>query len=160
MRRAGPADAAAIRDLTRAVYAKWIATVGREPLPMQADYDAAVVNHWIDLWEDGGRLVALIEMMPHSDHLCVENIAVAEDRQGRGMGRMLVDHASFVAQEAGLPELRLLTNRAFGGNVALYLHLGFEIIEEVPNPLGGSTVYFRKPVSLLANPLSLVPGGG
>jgi len=42
IRPAAPEDAASIRDLTRAAYAKWAALIGREPLPMQADYDRAV----------------------------------------------------------------------------------------------------------------------
>jgi ribosomal protein S18 acetylase RimI-like enzyme len=147
MRRAGPADAAAIRELTRAVYAKWIPTVGREPVPMQADYDAAVLNHWIDLIEEDGRLIALIEMIPHADHLYVENIAVAEERQGVGLARRLLDHAAALARDQGLAELRLLTNSAFASNVALYLHLGFKVTGEEPHPKGGTTVYFARPVS-------------
>lgn len=147
MRRATSADAAAIRELTRKVYAKWIPAVGREPVPMQADYDAAVLNHWIDLIEEDGRLTALIEMIPHPDHLFVENIAVAEERQGVGLARRLLDHAAVLARKAGLPELRLLTNGAFASNVALYLHLGFTITGEEPHPNGGTTVYFARPVS-------------
>jgi hypothetical protein len=41
LRRATPPDAPAVRDLTRAAYAKWVPVLGREPLPMTADYDAA-----------------------------------------------------------------------------------------------------------------------
>ena len=41
LRRATPSDAAAIRDLTREAYAKWVPLIGREPKPMTADYDAA-----------------------------------------------------------------------------------------------------------------------
>jgi GNAT superfamily N-acetyltransferase len=147
MRRATPADAVAIRELTRKVYAKWIPAVGREPGPMQADYDKAVLNHWIDLIEEEGRLTALIEMIPYSDHLFVENIAVAEERQGVGLARRLLDHAAALARKDGLPELRLLTNGAFASNLALYLHLGFTITGEEPNPNGGTTVYFARPVS-------------
>lgn len=147
MRRATPADAAAVRELTRKVYAKWIPAVGREPGPMKADYDKAVHNHWIDLVEEEGRLIALIEMIPHPDHLFVENIAVAEERQGVGLARRLLDHAAALARKEGLPELRLLTNGAFASNVALYLHLGFTNTGEEPNPNGGTTVYFAKPVS-------------
>jgi hypothetical protein len=40
-----PEDAARVRDLTRAAYAKWVALIGREPLPMQADYQRAVAEH-------------------------------------------------------------------------------------------------------------------
>ncbi|HEY5203999.1 MAG TPA: GNAT family N-acetyltransferase, partial [Roseiarcus sp.] len=42
-------DAARIRDLTRAAYAKWVELIGREPLPMQADYERTVAEHTIDL---------------------------------------------------------------------------------------------------------------
>ncbi|RVC49448.1 GNAT family N-acetyltransferase, partial [Mesorhizobium sp. M00.F.Ca.ET.038.03.1.1] len=33
-RTAEAADAAAIRDIVRAAYAKWVPVIGREPLPM------------------------------------------------------------------------------------------------------------------------------
>lgn len=121
--------------------------MGREPGPMQADYDAAVLVHWIDLIEENGRLVALIEMIPRADHLFIENIAVAEERQGGGLARDLLDHAEALARRNGFAELRLLTNGAFASNVALYLHLGFTMTGEEPNPRGGATVYFARPVS-------------
>jgi hypothetical protein len=41
LRRATPSDAAAVRDLTWAAYAKWVVVLGREPLPMTADYEEA-----------------------------------------------------------------------------------------------------------------------
>ena len=57
-RRATPADANVIRDITRAAYAKWIPLIGREPLPMTIDYSQAVIDHLIDLHEDGAVLSA------------------------------------------------------------------------------------------------------
>ena len=146
-RRACAADAAAIRQLTRDVYAKWIPLIGREPMPMQADYEKAVESHWIDLVEQAGSLVALIEMIPKADHLYVENIAVSEAHQGQGHARQLLNRASQLARASGLPELRLLTNKAFVTNLGLYERLGFENYAEVPFPGGGTTVYFRKSVS-------------
>jgi molybdopterin-guanine dinucleotide biosynthesis adapter protein len=146
-RRAGKADAAAVRQLTRDVYAKWIPAIGREPKPMQADYETAVADHWIDLFEQHGKLVSFIEMIPKSDHLYVENIAVSEAHQGQGLARQMLDHAASLAKASGLPELRLLTNKAFTANLALYDRLGFENYAEIPFPGGGTTVYFRKPVS-------------
>lgn len=146
-RRAGAADAPAVRQLTRDAYAKWIAVIGREPLPMQANYDKAVQNHWIDLIEQNGVLVALIEMIPKADHLYIENIAVAPQSQGQGLARWLLERANTLAHHSGLAELRLLTNKAFASNLALYARLGFEITAEVPFPGGGTTVYFRKSVS-------------
>jgi hypothetical protein len=40
-RRAAQADVVAIRDLTRAAYAKWVPVIGREPKPIGADYEWA-----------------------------------------------------------------------------------------------------------------------
>src|SRR5882724_5047913 len=113
LRRAAQADAASVRALTRAAYAKWIALINREPLPMTADYDRAVAQHLIDLWEEGGELLALIEVIPAEDHLLIENIAVRPDQQGRGIGGRLLDHAEGLARSLGLHEMRLYTNAAF-----------------------------------------------
>src|SRR6516225_7516639 len=92
LRRASPADAGAVRALTRAAYAKWVPLVGREPLPTTADFDRAVVEHVIDLLEEDGNLRALIEMAPAEGHLLVVNIAVRPDQQGKGIGDRLLDH--------------------------------------------------------------------
>jgi hypothetical protein len=43
--------------------------IGREPLPMIADYDRAVRDHEIDLLHADGELIALIELIRNSDHL-------------------------------------------------------------------------------------------
>jgi hypothetical protein len=69
LRRATAADAANVRALTRAAYAKWVPVIGREPLRMTADYDLAVVEHIIDLLEEDGQLLALIEVIPKATHL-------------------------------------------------------------------------------------------
>ena len=76
MRQAVPGDAGAIRALTRAAYAKWVPVIGREPLPMVADYEAAVGKHRFDLLYVDGVLAALIETVPKDDHLLIENVAV------------------------------------------------------------------------------------
>lgn len=142
-RRGTPADAGAIAALTRAAYAPWVPVIGREPLPMTVDYAAAVQDHRIDLLHQDGVLVALIEMVPHPDHLWIENVAVSPDHQGRGLGRALIGHAETVARALGTPELRLLTNAAFAVNLRFYLAMGFA--EERREPFrGGMTVYFRK----------------
>src|ERR1700729_439277 len=74
-------DAAGIRALTRAAYAKWAALIGREPLPMQADYERAVAEHTIDLLVVDGALAGLLETILRPDHLWIENVAVAPEQQ-------------------------------------------------------------------------------
>jgi GNAT superfamily N-acetyltransferase len=132
IRPAALADAEAIRSLTRAAYAKWVALIGREPLPMQADYERAVAEHAIDLLIGGGALVGLIEMILRPDHLWIENVAVAPERQGRGFGRLLLAHAETRAFEAGRFEIRLQTNQAFAANLALYAKLAYAVDRSEP----------------------------
>ncbi|RRH90062.1 N-acetyltransferase [Mesorhizobium tamadayense] len=142
-RRAAPADAAAIEAIVRAAYAKWVPVIGREPLPMRADYDKALDEHQFELAIEDGRIVGLIETMAHDDHIWIENVAVAPAAQGRGIGRKLLDSAERKAVETGCRELRLLTNGAFEDNVRLYRGHGYAIDREEPF-MNGTTVYMSK----------------
>jgi ribosomal protein S18 acetylase RimI-like enzyme len=130
IRRAGPADAAAVRELTRSAYAKWVPLIGREPTPMTADYDQAVREHMIDLLFVDAELTALIETARKADHLLIENVAVSPAFQGRGYGGFLLDHAEHLAASLGLPELRLYTNKQFAANIAIYRRRGYTIDRE------------------------------
>jgi N-acetylglutamate synthase-like GNAT family acetyltransferase len=147
LRRAGLSDAVAIRRLTREVYAKWVPVIGREPLPMHADYDKAVLEHWIDLAEVDGSLAGLIEMIPCSDHMFIENLAVAETMQGKGLATQLLQHAERLTHQCGLPEVQLATNQAFRDNLEFYQKRGYELYETKAFHLGGVGVRFRKSVS-------------
>ncbi|HEY3849065.1 MAG TPA: GNAT family N-acetyltransferase [Acetobacteraceae bacterium] len=145
IRRATQADAGAIRDLTRAAYAKWVPVIGREPKPMAADYDAAVRDHMIDLLHVGGEFAGLIETILAADHLLIENVAVAPAFQGRGYGRRLMAHAEQLAMSLGHAETRLYTNQMFDENVRLYRRLGYRVDREEAFP-GGGVVHMSKPL--------------
>lgn len=145
LRRAAPADAAKVRGLVRQAYAKWVPIMGREPLPMLADYDLAVREHEIDLAYVGGVLAALIEIIVHPDHLFIENLAVDPGHQGRGLGKFLLAHVEARAQVLAVPELRLLTAQKMAGNAAFYQSVGFQIDRTEPFK-GGFTIYMSKKV--------------
>ena len=145
LRRAVADDAAAVRVLTREAYARWVPVIGREPLPMRADYDEAVRRHRIDLAFLDGGLAALIETSDKGDHLVIENVAVAPTFQGCGLGRYLLAHAERLALDLGYAEVRLYTNKMFEANVRLYLAIGYRIDREETSALG-VTVYMRKPI--------------
>jgi GNAT superfamily N-acetyltransferase len=146
IKKAASEDAQAVRRLVREAYAQWIPVIGREPMPMKADYERAVRDHEIDLLYADGDLVALIEVIVNSDHLFIENIAVVPHRQGQGFGRYLLSHAEEKARKANLRELRLLTNQAFSANIRLYGSVGFHIDRTEPFAGGGTTVYMSKPL--------------
>jgi GNAT superfamily N-acetyltransferase len=144
LRRAVAADAPAIRDLSRAAYAQWVPLIGREPKPMTADYDRAVAEHLIDLLEEGGELLALIETIPAPDHLLIENIAVRPDQQGKGLGDLLLRHAETLALSMQLPETQLYTNAAFASNLAFYARRGYEEYKRATMAPGRVAVFMRK----------------
>jgi ribosomal protein S18 acetylase RimI-like enzyme len=144
IRRANSQDVEAVRRLVREAYAQWIALIGREPMPMKADYERAVRDHEIDLLYADRDLVALIEVIVHSDHLFIENVAVIPHRQRQGFGRYLLSHAEEKARKANLGELRLLTNQAFEANIRLYESVGFRIDRTEAFAGGGITVYMSK----------------
>ncbi len=144
-RRGRPADAAAIRELTRVAYAKWVPIIGREPKPMTADYVQALRNHRFDLLCVRGKPVALIETIVESDHLLIENVAVAPPFQGQGLGRRLMAQAEQIAAAAGLTEIRLYTNKFFVENLRLYSRLGYQVDREEA-VMGGSVVHMSKQV--------------
>ena len=145
LRLAGGADAAAIRDLVRAAYAKWVPVIGREPLPMGVDYDLALRENRFDLLMSDQQLVGLIETARHDDHLMIVNLAVAPEHQGRGNGRRLLAHAESLAAAAGVNRLRLYTNGRFDENIALYRRLGYAIDREEPFR-GGVVVHMSKQI--------------
>jgi GNAT superfamily N-acetyltransferase len=145
LRTAAPADAAAVRDLTRRAYEAWIPIIGREPRPMGADYDRAVLDHRIDLCFEGPRLAALIETEAREDHLFIVNIAVDPLLHGRGLGRRLLAHAERLAADAGFTELRLTTNQLMARNVRIYQAFGYTLTRLEPIP-DGVVAHMSKPL--------------
>ena len=145
LRQAVTTDAPAIRELTRAAYAKWVPIIGREPMPMTADYAEAVRKHRFDLLYVEGKLAALIETIPKVDHLLIENVAVSPPFQGRGLGRKLMAHAEKVAASLGFREIKLYTNKLFAENVQLYGSLGYRVDREEEFK-GGFAVHMSKPI--------------
>jgi pimeloyl-ACP methyl ester carboxylesterase/N-acetylglutamate synthase-like GNAT family acetyltransferase len=159
LRLGSPDDADAIRALTRQAYAAWVALIGREPLPMMADYDAALRQHRFDLAYRGGELIGLIETRAEPDHLLVINVAVAPAQQSAGLGRRLLAHAEALAREQGLTALRLYTNARFDRNLAIYRRLGYAVDREETNERG-VTVHMVKTVDAEARRLLFLPGAG
>jgi catechol 2,3-dioxygenase-like lactoylglutathione lyase family enzyme/GNAT superfamily N-acetyltransferase len=145
-RQAEPTDATAIHELTRAAYAKWVPLIGREPLPMTADYTQSVLKHRFDLIHINGKLAALIETIVQADHLLIENVAVSPSFQKRGLGGKLLAHAEKLAAASGFSEIKLYTNRVFAENIQLYSKLGYHVDREEAF-MGGFLVHMSKPVN-------------
>ena len=150
-RAAAIEDVDAICALTREAYAKWVPVIGREPLPMSADYQQALRTNRFDLLFVDERLVGLIETAPQEGGLLIVNVAVRPSQQGRGYGGRLLRHAEALASSLGLFEMRLYTNEKFAANVALYRRIGYQVDREEPF-IGGMTVHMSKRLSTGTSP--------
>jgi ribosomal protein S18 acetylase RimI-like enzyme len=126
VRPAEPEEAAAVGDLVRASYSKYVERIGREPAPILEDYAALIRAGEVWVLAEGEELLGVLVMRPAEDHLFVDNVAVAPGHQGRGLGRELVAFAEARARRDGLPEVRLYTNEKMHENLAVYAKLGFE----------------------------------
>jgi len=146
IRQGTVADVAAITALTRSAYAKWVPLIGREPLPMKANYSVAIARHRFDLLFVNSDLAGLIETLLRDDDLLIENVAVAPNFQKRGFGRSLIAHAEQVAAQAGQRYVRLYTNSRFEENLRFYASLGYAAErEELLN--GGVAIHMIKQIA-------------
>jgi N-acetylglutamate synthase-like GNAT family acetyltransferase len=118
-------DVSAMRELARTAYQTYVERMGREPAPMTADYGRAVGAGQAWVAEREHRIVGLLVLVPELDHLLLENVAVAPQAQGMGVGGRLLQLAEDRARLQGLPEVRLYTNEMMNENLAYYPRHGY-----------------------------------
>jgi GNAT superfamily N-acetyltransferase len=97
---------------------------------MDDDHGEQVRRGLVHVAEDGRdedtAIVGLIVLIEDGDRLLIENVAVDPDRQGEGVGRLLLDFAEDQARRAGIGTLTLYTHEKMTENIALYGRLGYE----------------------------------
>lgn len=142
-------DLHAIRSCAESAYQIYVHRIGRKPAPMIADFEDAITKQVI--------FVATLEQVPsdiigftmhyeRGDHIHLENIAVAPEAQGKGVGRSLISFVEQSAQAAGCKAVELYTNEKMTENLTLYPKLGYEEIERRQED-GFNRVYFRKEIT-------------
>ncbi len=145
LRLAEGADVPAVRRLVGAAFRHYTPRIGREPMPMAADYDAIVAQGRCWVAVDGPRIVGMVQLAVADDHVEVETLAVAPEAQGTGVGALLLTFAEEQARALGRPEVRLCTNEAMTENLTYYPRRGFhEVARETQH--GFHRVFFAKPV--------------
>jgi GNAT superfamily N-acetyltransferase len=109
----------------------------------------AVAERLIVAWVDG-RLVGCVFCRPQADWLYLGKMAVAPERQRAGVGRLLIDAARELAQEARLDGLELEARIELTENHRTFGQLGFVTIAERSHPGYATTtsIVMRSPLGL------------
>lgn len=103
-----------------------------------ADQSSAAVLSYRDLGRvlvarDGPELIGHLQLIPSESagEAEVKSLAVREDRQRQGVGRMLVARAVAVCREEGLSTVLLSTSPADARVLHFYQRLGFRLLRVV-----------------------------
>jgi ribosomal protein S18 acetylase RimI-like enzyme len=126
IRAATPADVPAIVDIVDEAYRHYIARMGKPPGPMLDDYAARVLAGVVWVLEEGALIAGIIVLLPTTNYLLLDNIAISPARQGLGLGRRLLAFAEAEALRRGYNEIRLYTHQTMVENQRLYASIGYE----------------------------------
>jgi ribosomal protein S18 acetylase RimI-like enzyme len=119
IRPARASDATKLEAIARAAYVKYVARLGREPVPISADYPAAIRAGHAIVIERGNDIAGYLIGWPEPDVYFIDNVAVDPAHQGYGLGRALFQGAVVQAEKLKIPALRLYTNAAMTENLSL-----------------------------------------
>jgi len=138
-------DVPAIKPMIDAAYSKYIERLGKLPAAMTAEYDKLVEAENVYVLRAGGNMVGSILLSRDGDSIKVNNLVVDPSAQGRGYGRVLMDHAEDMARAQGLAAVTLFTNEKMHENITLYTKIGFTETGRKTED-GFNRVFFRKSV--------------
>ena len=116
---------------------------------MLDDYLARVSEDAVWVLQDGPAIAGILVLLSAPEYLLLDNIAIAPERQGRGLGRRLLAFAESEALRRGYREIRLYTHQTMIENQRLYASIGYEERGR-GSEAGYDRVFMRKP---LCNPL-------
>ena len=122
-RPATAADLPRVHEVIAAAYAKYRTRMEILPAPVLRDYTGPVQQGL--LWVVGDPVMGLASLIPETDALLIENVAVHPDAQGTGLGRRLLEFAEQEAVRHGLTRVRLYTHEVMTESQAVYARLGY-----------------------------------
>ena len=124
-RLAIPGDLHAVEEVVRQAYSPYESRIGRPPGPMLDDYRTLIELRRVHVIEWDGAVKAVLVLIPEAEAMLLDNVAVAPEAQGLGLGRAMLQFAEQSAREAGYGKIKLYTNQAMTENIALYSRIGY-----------------------------------
>ncbi|UWU16059.1 GNAT family N-acetyltransferase [Rhizobium sullae] len=144
LRLGSTADIEIVKSLTGEAYARYLALLGAEPIPVTDDDAPRIARGEIWLFEINGVCAGLAVLERHKNHAMLISIAVSPAHQGRRHGSTILRWVEAKAQEWQLPELRLHTNARTMRNIAIYKGFGFQGRRPSPYRPGSTIVDMTK----------------
>ena len=138
-------DRPAIEGIVEEAYSPYIERMGRKPGPMLDDYGALIREGRVYVLDRDGALRAYVVLLPLSDAMLLDNVAVASAARGHGLGKIMMVFAEAKAREAGFSIIRLYTHETMVENIALYQRAGYRETRRVEE-MGFRRVYMEKPL--------------
>lgn len=139
-------DLQAVEEIARTAYAHYVPRIGREPGPMLDDYHARIREGRVHVVEHDGVVQGILVLIPQSDAMLLDNVAVAPAAQGSGLGHRMLEFAERAAIASGLHWIRLYTNEVMTENIRLYSRIGYSETHRAEER-GLRRVYMVKPLA-------------
>jgi ribosomal protein S18 acetylase RimI-like enzyme len=95
--------------------------------------------------EDAGGIAGILVLEETAEGLLLDNIAVAPDQQGKGVGRALLEFAEAEARRREFTAIHLYTHELMTENLSLYSRIGYVETYRITEK-GFDRVYMRKPL--------------
>lgn len=143
IRKAIMPDLDGIKSCARQAYEIYVDRIGREPAPMVADFKTEIENGHVHVLAGENLIEGFVVFYRRGDHIHLENVAVAPEVQGKGIGRQLVTFVENSARNAGIEAVELYTNQKMTENLTFYPSIGYEEIGRGEQD-GFLRVFFRK----------------
>lgn len=143
IRKANPAEEAAVVNCIQKAYQKYIVRIGKKPGPMLNHYLPLIVDGNVFCGEFSREIVGVLVLKKLDSYMLLDNVALLPEFQGRGFGKQLVAFAEHYSSENNCNEIRLYTNVEMTENIEFYRKLEYSeysIIQED----GYERVYFKK----------------
>ncbi len=119
-RFARPEEMAEVQALVRAAYTPWIDIIGAEPGPMHDDYASKIAAKQVHVMADHDTgIFACKVLIPMTNVVLLDNIAIRPDMQGKGWGRRMMESSEFIARHYGFTRMRLYTHAKMTSNIAI-----------------------------------------
>jgi GNAT superfamily N-acetyltransferase len=147
IRLARPEDAMFVRDIVDAAYRAYIPRIGKKPGPMLDDYAKRIAGGQVWVLDEADGIAGVLVLEQNADGFLLDNIAVAPNQQGKGLGRVLLDFAEEEAMRRGWREIRLYTHVLMTENIALYYRIGYVETARVTEK-GFDRVYMTKRLAI------------